>query len=190
MDDKEREVHKKEETGVKGGAAEAYLPSIAHAAEASTPLTWTHWGSILSGLVLTIALTALLSALGAGFGLKMLPITGGGALAYWIVGSTVVSLFVGSMLANKLAKVDNVSSGIWHGVIIWALMLILNITGVIGAGPFGIPLFVGRVGAAVATGAAPTLMALAWWFFISSVLGLIAAVLGGAAGVKEEHAEH
>ena len=189
MDDREREVHNEGEAGYKGGAAEAYMPAaIPVAAEASTPLTWTHWGSVLSGLAVVIALTALLTALGAGIGLRLLPIAGGGGLAYWIVGSTIVSLFVGSMLANRFARVANVSSGIWHGVLIWSLMLILNIIGVFGTGPMGMPLFVSRVGAMNVTGALPTLAAVSWWFFISSVLGLIAAILGGAAGVKETEA--
>ena len=194
MDDREREAHNEGEAGYKGGAAEAYLPSVAPvAAEASTPLTWTHGGSVFSGLAVTIALIALLSALGAGLGFKLLPM-GGGGLAYWIVGSTIISLFVGTMLANRFARVTNVASGIWHGVLIWSLLLILNVTGVLGAGPLGMPLLVSRAGAATAAGGMPTVSGVAWWFFISSVLGLIAAILGGSAGVRDaelhEHIVH
>lgn len=187
-----------EDEGRKGGAAEAHAGAVpayydraAAAATEVTPLGWIRWGSTIAGLVIALATIAFLNAVGVGLGLRFNTNAAGGGLAYWLIASAAIGLFLGSFLAARFAKARTVGSAIMHGVVIWAIFMLLDISG-FGLGT-GFGLFYGTMATAVplAPGAGPTslLISLAWWFVIGYLVALIAAVLGGAAGVTQYEEE-
>jgi hypothetical protein len=102
--------------------------------------TGTHrrisWGAVLAGVVLTLAIQLLLSMLGVGVGLSTVDPsqTGGtpgisslgiGAGVWWTV-SYVIALAVGGYVAARLAGVVLRGDGMIHGLLTWALALLVS----------------------------------------------------------------
>lgn len=187
----------KPEEGFKGGAAEAhagtapYYDRVTAAVTEVTPLGWIRWGSTIAGLVIALATIALLNAVGVGVGLRFNPDAAGGGLAYWLIASVAVGLFLGSFLAARFAKARTTGSAIMHGVVVWAIFMLLDIGG-FGLGT-GFGLFYSTMATAVpldpGAGVTSLLTSLAWWFVIGYLVALIASILGGAAGVTHYEEE-
>ncbi|RKS87147.1 hypothetical protein DES39_0362 [Orbus hercynius] len=86
------------------------------------------WGSIIAGLFTVIAVSMLLSLLGASMGLAMIepksndPFSGiGTAFIIWTVISFIISLFLGGYVAGRLAA----NTGLIHGFLVWATTLVV-----------------------------------------------------------------
>ena len=91
------------------------------------------WPAIFAGVVLTVAVEAALGMLGAGIGLGLAAPaqnpdantlgTGG---AVWFLASTVIALLVGSYAAARLAGIPTRFDGVLHGLVIWAVTLLVT----------------------------------------------------------------
>lgn len=84
------------------------------------------WGSVIGGVITVLAVSLLLSALGASLGFSIVeptsndPINGAGTtVAIWSAISIIVSLAVGAFIAGRLAAND----GLIHGFLVWATSL-------------------------------------------------------------------
>jgi hypothetical protein len=96
------------------------------------------WGSILAGVVTVLAVSMLLTTLGASLGFALLSpqsddVTNGAgtAMIVWSLLSIVVSLAAGAFITGRLAAVD----GAIHGFLLWATSLI--IATILGAAALG-----------------------------------------------------
>jgi len=112
-----------------------------HSTHAVAVRTGTHrrisWGAVLAGVVLTLALQLLLSMLGVGVGLGTIDpgqagdgtpaasSLGIGAGVWWTI-SYVVSLAIGGYVAARLAGVVLKGDGAIHGLLTWALALLVS----------------------------------------------------------------
>lgn len=195
MNEREREVQSEPQgEGRKGGAAEAYTGAYPAAVAFEVPLGRVRWGAVLAGLAVAIATTLLISSLGRAIGLRAATPGGAGGLAYWMIGSTVIGLFIGSMLASRLGRVIGLWTDVLHGLVLWSLLMIWDVLSrsLLSGLPTGL---VPAAGGPVTTSASMMTTASPWWFFIGYVILLIAAVLGGIAGIAsdetaEAHHEH
>lgn len=94
------------------------------------------WSAVIAGVVLVMALEVLLGVLGAGIGFGMMHpgsadtpdatafATGAGI---WSLGTTLLALLVGGWAAARLAAVGSRKDGMLHGLVIWALSLLLAV---------------------------------------------------------------
>lgn len=140
------------------------------------------WGAVFAGVVLGLALLALLTTLWF-------------ALAYnsgvdtvrdnleWFVGATAVgALFVGGLLAGWLSGVRGAGSGFFNGITMWGLILIVAVA--VGLPAVFNVLNLGRVtsitdeGGLIGTGVDTTL----WATFWTILGGFLASGLGGLIG--------
>lgn len=140
------------------------------------------WGAVFAGVVLGLALLALLTTLWF-------------ALAYnsgvdtvrdnleWFVGATaVVALFIGGLLAGWLSGVRGAGSGFFNGITMWGLILIVAVA--VGLPAVFNVLNLGRVtsitdeGGLIGTGVDTTL----WATFWTILGGFLASGLGGLIG--------
>lgn len=135
------------------------------------------WGAVFGGAILGIALLAMLTAtwLALGFGSGVDEIRAD--LEWYVGGSAVACLFVAGLLAGWLSGVRGAGSGFFHGVTIWALVLVLAIAA-------GIPAVLNLAGVDTGTDrlldpGADTVL----WAIVASIAGgLVTAGLGGAIG--------
>ena len=104
-------------------------------------LSQLSWGAIFAGLVVIMALSWLLYLLGAAVGVAVIDGTdvnlvskglGIGAVV-WMVVSSVIAFFLGSMLTARLTGEPDKTVGMLHGVTVWGvastLMLVLGYMG-------------------------------------------------------------
>jgi hypothetical protein len=91
------------------------------------------WGAILAGVVVALVLQLLLGVLGIGIGAAVLdpaaasPLEGFGiGAAVWLTLTTVIALFAGGWVAGHLSGAPRGTESILHGVVAWALALLLT----------------------------------------------------------------
>ncbi len=93
------------------------------------------WGAILAGFVSALSVIFLLNLLGMGVGLAAFnPLTeanpfeglGWGTIIWWTV-SNLIALFVGGMVAGRLAGFADKMDGAIHASITWGLYVLLSI---------------------------------------------------------------
>ncbi|NLC56507.1 MAG: hypothetical protein GX774_06705 [Armatimonadetes bacterium] len=184
------EIHITPEHGSAGGVAPAA------AAWPAIGVDRIRWGAIWAGLLVAIATQMILSAFGLAIGLySFTAATVGGvgginwsAVGLWSAIWGLIALFLGGWTAARLASSPSLANGIWHGAIVWALTLVLGtllaalgITGVLGFLPSRVLTTPG-----ITTG---DVINTSWGFFIGSLLGLGAAIWGGAVGRRRERTE-
>lgn len=129
------------------------------------------WGAILGGLVFVVAISWLLNLLGMALGTSIADATDGEAMTsglgtatvVWLVISSLVAYFVGSLLTARLSgKVDN-TVGMLHGMTLWGLattlMLVLSYWGVSGLAQTGYSMLkaTGATAASAVAGMTPSL---------------------------------
>jgi hypothetical protein len=93
------------------------------------------WGAVLAGAVLVIAVHVSLSLLGFGIGMSIVDPaagdtpTGGsigvGAGVWWVI-SNLIALVVGGYVAARLSGMPVRGDGIIHGVLTWAVTLLIT----------------------------------------------------------------
>jgi len=142
------------------------------------------WGAVFAGVVLALALLALVStlwfALAFNSGVDTIRVN-----LEWYVGITaVVALFIGGLLAGWLSGVRGAGSGLFNGITMWGLILIVALA-------IGIPAVfnvfsLGRV-TAIAEGNGTTLASSGvdtalWASFWTILGGFLASGLGGLIG--------
>lgn len=139
--------------------------------EGSRLLGAISWAAIATGVFVALALQTLLLLLGLGFGLSIGDGTVGGAYAVWAVVVQLCSIAVGAALAAALSHTGHRMGGVAAGVMTWAVALVLG--GLIS----GFSLMQRLDGAG------------AWSAFFGALLGLGAAIVGGAFGATIAGAE-
>ncbi|HEY9517519.1 MAG TPA: hypothetical protein VIQ74_17805 [Gemmatimonadaceae bacterium] len=89
------------------------------------------WGAVFAGLVVALALQAVLTLLGTAIGLTALDgATGrefGIGAGIWLILSILVSLYVGGLVTGRLAGVLTRGDGALHGVLMWGLSTVLGL---------------------------------------------------------------
>lgn len=117
------------------------------------------WGAILAGAVMAVAVSFLLSLLGAAIGLSMSDEMDSDSLgtgaAVWAVVTTVVALFVGGWITSQCVVGETKSESVVHGIIMWgvvlAMLLWLTATGI--SSGFSSMLQIANVAGTTASGA-------------------------------------
>lgn len=140
------------------------------------------WGAVFAGVVLGLALLALLTTLwfALAFNSNMETVR---ANLEWYVGITaIVCLFIGGVLAGWLSGVRGAGAGMFNGITMWGLILIVALA-------VGIPAIfnvfnLGRVTSITdGTGLTDSGVAGALWASFWTILGgFIASGLGGLIG--------
>lgn len=153
-----------------------------------------NWGAIWAGSFVGFGIQLVLTALGLGIGLwaidpavneplRNLPV----GVEVWSGLAWLFSAFMGAYVAAWLSGSFLRSSGVFHGMVTWGLMmsaLILLDTTIMGF------LMVGNYGnlsgikGLVPVPSVETLDAICWWLFASGIVSLGFAYLGGRIGVK------
>jgi len=104
-----------------------YLPAAA-------PQKRISWGAVFAGALLALVLQLGLSLLGAGIGLSTIdplqernPVSGLGTGAIiWYGISTLVALYVGGLVAGRLAGAPRRTDGLLHGLLTWGLVTLFT----------------------------------------------------------------
>lgn len=92
------------------------------------------WGAVIAGAVIAIAIHFLLSLLGVGIGLSTVDPAGSpeaeslgiGAGIWWVI-SSIISIIVGGYVAARLEGLPSRGDGIIHGVLVWAVTLLVMV---------------------------------------------------------------
>lgn len=112
------------------------LESPAYAAPAAyaAPQRRISWGAVFAGALLALITELALSLLGAGIGLSTVdplqeqnPVNGlGTGAVVWYGISTLVALYVGGLVAGRLAGAPRRADGLLHGLLSWALVTLFT----------------------------------------------------------------
>ncbi|MET3667163.1 hypothetical protein [Caulobacter sp. 1776] len=164
------------------------------------------WSGVFAGVVVAIALGALLNLLGLAIGATVANpfrltdagatgLTLGGGL--WIVFANTFALQVGAFVAARSARFPDHHKGALIGLTVWGLAFIVALAG-IGGGASAGSLLTGAQATieasqgdddvtetdmkAAADAARKVTAALAWWGAASMALGAVGAVAGGYLG--------
>lgn len=106
-----------------------------YAVAAGSRLPRISWGAIFAGLVVTLSLAWLLHLLGVSIGVSVADASDtvsmgdgvAGGAAVWIVLSWLISFFIGSLVAARLAGSLEDFSGMLHGLVLWGLGTIVAV---------------------------------------------------------------
>jgi polyhydroxyalkanoate synthesis regulator phasin len=109
------------------------------APEVATPIAGVRrisWGAVLAGAAIVVAVHLSLSLLGFGIGMSTLDPAAGdtpqassmgiGAGVWWVI-SNLIALVVGGYVAARLSGMPVRGDGIIHGVLTWAVTLMITI---------------------------------------------------------------
>lgn len=140
------------------------------------------WGAVFAGVVLGLALLALLTTLWFALAYNSGVDTIRDNLEWFVGGTAVAALFVGGLLAGWLSGVRGPGSGFFNGITMWGLILIVAVA--VGLPAIFNVLNLGRVtsitdeGGLLGTGVDETL----WASFWTILGGFLASGLGGLIG--------
>ncbi|HEX3210079.1 MAG TPA: hypothetical protein VHQ91_11900 [Geminicoccaceae bacterium] len=94
------------------------------------------WGAVLAGVAIVIAVQVSLSVLGLGVGLSTVDLRAGdtpqvtsfglGAGIWWVI-TDLIALIIGGYVAARLSGMPLRGDGILHGVLTWAVTLLIMI---------------------------------------------------------------
>lgn len=178
------------------------------------------WGPIISGVLVALATQLILSALFGAIGAGTVSDSGAprtiapnvaGNVGLWSTISLLLSLFVGGWITARACGPMNRNTALLNGAILWATTLAFSswllASGVTGA--FGVaasnagevinqvqqpgvvvPQNVPNVTAEQAREIAGATSRALWWFVFGSLLGLVASLIGAAAGVRSPRTNH
>jgi hypothetical protein len=140
------------------------------------------WGAVFAGVVLGLALLALLTTLWFALAYNSNVDVVRDNLEWFIGGTAVAALFIGGLLAGWLSGVRGPGSGFFNGITMWGLILIVALA--VGL-PAVFNIFnLGRVssitdeGSLISTGVDEAL----WATFLTILGGFLASGLGGLIG--------
>jgi hypothetical protein len=121
---------------VEARRAAAYPAGTAEVAVPAAGLRRISWGAVLAGAAMVIAVQVSLSLLGFGIGLSSVDPAAGdtpevaslgiGAGIWWVV-SNLIALIIGGYVAARLSGMPLRGDGIIHGVLTWAVTLLITI---------------------------------------------------------------
>jgi hypothetical protein len=140
------------------------------------------WGAVFAGVVLGMALLALLTTLWFALAFNSNVDTIRLNLEWYVGVSAVVALFIGGLLAGWLSGVRGAGAGLFNGITMWGLILIVALA-------IGIPAVfnvfnLGRVtaiadGTTLSSSGVDTALWASFWTILG---GFIASGLGGLIG--------
>ena len=172
------------------------------------------WGAVIAGVVVAVALGALLNMLGLAIGATAAnpwTMDGGDAKALtlggglWLAFSSAVALQVGGYIAARAAKYPDHHKGLFQGLAVWGVAFVLafaglgsSVGGVLHGGDAAATAYAtaaddatvpdGKVSdadaKAVAAETAKATAVIAWWGVATMVLGAAGAVAGGRLGAR------
>ena len=172
------------------------------------------WGPIISGLLVALATQLILSALFSAIGAGSIEDSGrprsiasdvAGNVGIWSTIGLLISLFTGGWVTARACGPMNRNTALLNGAILWATTLAFSswllASGVSGA--FGVAASnagavvnqvqqqgtnlsqnAPKVSAQQAREIAANLRSGLWWFVFGSLLGLLASMVGAAAGAR------
>lgn len=176
------------------------------------------WGPIFGGLVVAIATQLVLTGIGAAIGLTTLAAmdnpqgnTGdvGAAVGVWSIVSLLIALFLGGWVTARACGPMNRNTALLNGAILWATTLAVSawllstgVTGAFGLVAQGADAVVNQLPPDVLPNAtqdpsvtpqqtqdiAGNAATVGWSFALGSLLGLVAALGGSAAGARSPRA--
>jgi hypothetical protein len=108
--------------------------TVAHATTDATPRRRISWGAVFAGALLALITQLGLSLLGAGIGLSTIdpmeernPLSGIGTGAIiWYAISTLIALYIGGVVAGRLAGAPRRTDGLLHGLLSWSLVTLFT----------------------------------------------------------------
>ena len=172
------------------------------------------WGAVIAGVVVAVALGALLNMLGLAIGATAAnpwTMDSGDAKAFtlggglWLAFSSAVALQVGAFIAARAAKYPDHHKGLFQGLAVWGVAFVLafagigsSVGGVLHGGDVAATAYAtaaddasgpdGRVSdadaKAAAEQAADATASIAWWGVATMVLGTVGAIAGGRLGAR------
>ena len=136
--------------------------------------TLVRWAAVVAGAVIGLAVMVLLSsfwvALAQGSGIDAVDRN----LHWYGFGTAVVALLLAGLVAGWLSGVRGAGAGLFHGLTVWGLILVGTIVITI---PQAFQLFQAFTSPVPELGAGPL-----WATFLSLLIGLVAAAVGGTLG--------
>ena len=132
------------------------------------------WGAVFAGTILGVALMTLFTMLwlALAYGSNQASITE--HLNWWLAGTAIGAMFLGGLLAGWLAGRRGVAVGLFHGMTVWGLLLIVGVA-------VGVPAVFHVT--TTETGFIAHMRATALWTeFWAMLIGLGAASIGGVFG--------
>lgn len=142
-----------------------------HAVRATPPLV--QWRAVFAGGLIGLAMMIMLTTLwlALAFGSEMETVAG--SLEWYIGGTAIFSLFVAGMLAGWLSGIPSAAAGMFNGLTVWGLVLIVSLAA-------GVPSVLNVIG----TDTAPVRFGsdAAWSVFWSMLIGFGTAGIGGLIG--------
>lgn len=172
------------------------------------------WGPIISGLLIALATQLILSSMFAAIGAGTIEGSGAprslapnvaGNVGLWSTIALLISLFTGGWVTARACGPMNRNTALLNGAILWATTLAVSswllASGVSGAfgiaasnagevvnqvqqGAVNVPQNTPNVSAQQAAEIAGNLRRGLWWFVFGSLLGLLASMIGAAAGTR------
>lgn len=157
------------------------------------------WSTIFAAAVIAAAVWFVLHMLGVGVGLVAIDTADPSSLrgvgigtGVWSLIAPIIALFIGGLVAGRVAPTINTLNAVIHGAVVWALTVLASIivmAMVVGALLRG----VGKVGgttADMAGASAETTGALVLTLSVMMILTLGSAILGSILSVRRERREH
>ncbi len=152
--------------------------------------------AVIAGILVGLALAAMIMALGTAVGVTAFPRAGsprnlGVGFAAWFLLSLTVGAFGGSWVASGAARALHRRDGVLHGLVTWAAITLISMSlvgtvmrgaaaGMLGEGTLGPE--PGGPAASQHRGAEVS----AWGAFAALLLPMLAAMGGGVLGVSRE----
>jgi len=145
--------------------------------------TLIRWSAVFAGAVIGAALLGLLTALWIALGYGSDVSFFVDELPWFVGGSAIVAMFVAGLVAGGLSGERHSTSGLWHGLTVWGLTMVVLVS-------ISVPAVTGGFGFANPTSAASTAASspaaytgtTLWAFFWAVLIGLGAAAIGGVVG--------
>lgn len=176
------------------------------------------WGPIISGLLVGLATQLILSALFGAIGATFVSDSStpgsiapniAGNVGIWSTIALLISLFVAGWITTRACGPMNRSTALLNGAILWATTLAVSswllasgVSGAFGVAAYNagevinqiqsadIPQNVPNINPQQATQIAEATSKGLWWFVFGSLLGLIASMVGAAAGARTPRVRH
>jgi hypothetical protein len=171
-----------------GGAAPAAPEAAGPGRAGGRGLTdWVRWGPIWAGFLTVISVLAILGALGTAIGLTVWGAGSNTAFNYgWAILIGIIAYFLGGWLAARSAGVAGLGAAALNGGLVWALSLLAVLVLVVVGASSAVGAIGGNLGSALGTtrGATGTAASAAWISFVTFVIGLCLAMLGGLVGAR------
>ncbi|HEY7123971.1 MAG TPA: hypothetical protein VH540_08490 [Ktedonobacterales bacterium] len=142
---------------------------------------WVRWGPIWAGLLTIVATLAVMGALGAAIAFSVWGANPNNAFVYgWSILTGIVAYLLGGWMTARTAGVTGVRPAVLNAAMAWALSLAaLFVLTFVSAGRTN-----GLMGGVAPGLTAPQTATASWITFVTLVIGLILAMIGGAIGSR------